>query len=199
MAYDSMPANIKYTMAYVYADVDLTVLPFHRCVEPISTMSSDDFLIKFRENLAKFFDVYHVPFEALDPNSPINDTALGGGLIKAYFQGNCYFLQNKEVKKLLRPIVPDVMYSLDVLMNSVISPILNGDSVSNYVKYVPGSSDEIELSHLVDDGHFSILFTMVEVMTTKDIMHTADAGFIWPPKVTCFFPKPYQGLVNRII
>lgn len=197
--YDEMPAHIKYTMAYVYADTDLTVLPFHRCVKPIPNFSNYDFLAKFRANLSKYFDVYHVPVEALDSNSPINDTALGGGLIKAYFQSNCYFLQNKEFKKFMHPSVSDVMNSLDVLMNLVIAPLLNNEPISNYMKYVPGSSDEIELSYLVDDGQFSILFTMVEVTSTRDIMHTADAGFIWPPKVTCFFPKPHQGLVNRII
>jgi uncharacterized protein (DUF1015 family) len=203
LVYDNMPSNIKYTAAFVYADTSLSILPFHRCLRRLpDTVAgpSEEFLLKFRANLSKYFDVYHIPKEALDPKSPINDTALGGGLIKAYFQGNCYFLQCKEIKKYLHPSISDIMHSLDVLKFGVISPLLmSNGSIADYISYVPGSSSEVELSKLVDDGKFFILFTMVEVTTTRDIMHTADAGFIWPPKVTCFYPKPYQNLINRII
>ncbi len=92
--------------------------------------------------------------------------------------------------------------ALDVslLQALILEPLLRiGDvRTDKRIDFVGGIRGAAELVRLVDSGRYAAAFAMCPV-TVEDLIRTADAGGIMPPKSTWFEPKLRDGLLSHLI
>jgi uncharacterized protein (DUF1015 family) len=163
-------------LAVAFPDDQMQVLPYNRVVRDLNELSAPAFLDAVRARA----DVREG-----GPASP-----LARGQVAMRLAGAWYTVT----------FAPDEPLDVDLLEREVLKPILGITDVRTDARigFVGGIRGTAELERLVDARDYAVAFSMYPV-STADLMRTADAGGIMPPKSTWFEPKLRDGLLSHLI
>lgn len=163
----------------------LTILPYHRVVKDLNSMSADHFIARLRE-AGKVT-------ESAEP-SPTRPHSLsiylkGKGWLGLEFPDAC-ILKNDPIRSL----------DYEMLADRVLTPILGiGDiRTDTRIDFVGGIRGPGELVKRVESGEAAVAFSMFPT-SIEQLIAIADAGAIMPPKSTWFEPKLRSGLVMHTL
>jgi uncharacterized protein (DUF1015 family) len=169
-------------LAVAFPDNQVQILPYHRIVKDLASLTPDSLLARLRHELVV----------AEGPATPTRH-----GDVSMYVAGKWYCLH------LARPAENATAADrLDVsrLHDQVLAPVLAiGDvRTDRRIDFVGGARGTEELERLVRSGKAAAAFSMYPV-SVGDLMTIADAGGIMPPKSTWFEPKLRDGLLSHVI
>ena len=92
--------------------------------------------------------------------------------------------------------------SLDasILQENLLKPVLGVDDprTASHINFVGGIRGTKELEKLVDQGKYTVAFSLYPV-SVEQLMAVADSGNVMPPKSTWFEPKLRSGLVVHVL
>lgn len=172
--------EFNYFMAAVFAQDELTILPYHRIVKDLNGHEGKAFVGSLKFN----FELMAMPGF---PCVPVEKHCMG-----MYLEGDWYHLRAYEdvyAKK-------DAVGQLDVsiLQNKVLSPILGIEDPrsSSRIRFVGGNRKLRDLQKMVDEEG-GVAFAMYPT-SMEELLAIADASMLMPPKSTWFEPKLRSGL-----
>lgn len=173
-------ANLDYFMSFLIAEKDLKIYEFNRLVHDLNGYTAT----KFLSLLSKDFEIENRHLELWKPSKKFE--------FGMYLQGEFYSLTLKETT------FSDVHEALDaqILYNKVLQPLLGIHDLRNddRITYLPGTKSITGIKEMVDDGLFTVGFTLFPA-SINEIKALADNNQIMPPKSTYIEPKLRSGLV----
>lgn len=169
-------AEFNYFLAVLFPKSQLAILDYNRVV---NVEIQDDFL----EKLAEKFEIEKVT-SSYKPDQP--------KIIGMYLKGKWYKLTIKPAFISEHPVK-----GLDVslLQEHVLSPLFDIKDIrtDKRIDFIGGIKGLEALSDVVDDGQFSVAFSMYPTKI-DELIRVADSGEVLPPKSTWFEPKLLSGL-----
>nr|WP_322625538.1 DUF1015 domain-containing protein [uncultured Flavobacterium sp.] len=173
-------ANLDYFMSFLIAEKDLKIYEFNRLVHDLNGHSAKEFL----SLLSKDFVVENRHLELWKPSKKFE--------FGMYLQGEFYSLTLKDTT------FSDAHEALDaqILYIKVLQPLLGIEDLRNdsRIEYLPGTKPITSIKELVDDGLYTVGFTLFPA-SIDEIKALADNNQIMPPKSTYIEPKLRSGLV----
>ncbi|MFP5437818.1 MAG: DUF1015 domain-containing protein [Bacteroidia bacterium] len=173
-------ARLDYFMSFLIAEKDLKIYEFNRLVHDLNGHSATAFL----SHLRKDFVVENRHLELWKPTKKFE--------FGMYLQGEFYSLSLKETT------FNDTHEALDaqILYTKVLQPLLGIEDLRNdsRIEYLPGTKPITVIKELVDDGLYTVGFTLFPA-SIEEIKALADNNQIMPPKSTYIEPKLRSGLV----
>ncbi len=172
----------NYFMAVCFQASQLTVLDYNRVLKDLGGLSSEEFILKLKEN----FDVKNMGSDIYKP-ARLHEFSL-------YLDGEWWSLNAKEgTYDDSDPIgVLDVDISSRLILQDILA--LGDLRSSQRIDFVGGLRGLAELKRRVDSGEMRAALALYPV-SMQQIMDIADSGKIMPPKATWFEPKLRSGLV----
>ncbi|MDD9942757.1 MAG: DUF1015 family protein [Myxococcales bacterium] len=182
-------------LCVLFASTQLNVLPYHRVVRDLGSMTATQFL----ERLCEVACVEPHGEPSSEPNGEPSGQAGGAGAdspgsFAMYLEGRWYRVAlPKDSVDAQHPI-----NSLDyvLLYDRILAPLLGiGDiRTDRRIDFVGGIHGAAGLAARVDSGAWKVAFAM-RSLSVEQLMRVADAGEIMPPKSTWFEPKLRSGLL----
>jgi uncharacterized protein (DUF1015 family) len=176
--------DYNYFLTVLFPADQVQILAYNRVVKDLNGMSVNEFV----EALAAKFEI----------NPAVEATPTRKGEI-------CMYLNGRWRSLTLPPAVTatvDPIKSLDVsrLQDRILDELLGIKDIrtDKRVDFVGGIRGTGTLEEMVNDGRFSVAFSMYPV-TVEELMAIADANQIMPPKSTWFEPKLRDGLLSHLI
>lgn len=171
------PGEEDWFLAVLFPASQLQILPYHRVVTDLAGRTPEQFL----EELRKVMQI--VPETTPEPAGP--------GQCSMYLAGRWYGLR-WQAEPFASPVD---RLDASILQQKVLRPLLGIEDprTDPRIDFVGGIRGVGELVKRVKSGQASMAFAMSAV-TVEQIMETADAGGILPPKSTWFEPKLRSGL-----
>jgi uncharacterized protein (DUF1015 family) len=163
------------SMCCIMHEEDLEILPFHRLIKPITSLSTEDIIAalshKFKVSTSE---------ESLYDIKNRNEFGL-------YVSKQWYHIKLKESSDL-----PDVQ----ILENYVVREIFKiADSrIDSQISFHPHTAGETLLKDLIDADTYSIAIT-TKACTFSEVRLIADQNNTMPPKSTYIEPKLRAGLI----
>ncbi len=172
----------NYFMAVCFQASQLTVLDYNRVLKDLGGLSSEEFILKLKEN----FEVRNMGSDIYKP-ARLHEFSL-------YLDGEWWSLNAKEgTYDDSDPIgVLDVDISSRLILQDILA--LGDLRSSQRIDFVGGLRGLAELKRRVDSGEMRAALALYPV-SMQQIMDIADSGKIMPPKATWFEPKLRSGLV----
>ena len=174
----------NYFLAVLFPKSQMKIMAYNRVVADLNGLSKDEFLRRISEN-----------FEISDEADPKPDKRLRYSM---YLDGSWYGLEPKEGSF----PADDPVLSLDasILQENLLDPLLGIDDprTSERIKFVGGIRGTEELEKLVDNGGFSVAFSLYPT-SIDQLMKVADSGKVMPPKSTWFEPKLRSGMLVHLL
>ena len=176
-------------MAVLFPHDQVEIHGYSRLVADLAGMTPGVFLGR----ISRGFNLRRVT-----PDGQAEFHAPGGGsgvvrLFRMYLGGEWY-----ELRRPREPSVPGAVPLLDVqvLQDGILGPLLGIRDPRDdpRLQFLGGSRRAADLEKRVDDGEFAVAFSLQPVRI-DEVMATADAGGIMPPKSTWFEPKLKSGLL----
>jgi len=177
-------APFNWFLSALFPASRLTILPYHRLVRDLNTLTPADLL----KRLGSIGAV----------RSGGNPSAIPGGSFCVYVAGVWHGVEIDPAQ--IDRDDPVRSLDCDLVQRLVLEPILGiGDPRSDArIDFVGGIRGPAELVRRVDSGDAAIAIAM-PATTMEQLLRVADAGAIMPPKSTWFEPKLRSGLlVHRI-
>jgi uncharacterized protein (DUF1015 family) len=174
--------EFNYFMAVIFPHSQLKILPYNRIVKDLNGMSSEQFMGKVSEK-----------FTVTKTGSPAPESV----------HDICMYLD--KTWYLLRPRLDpgrDPIGSLDVniLQENILIPVLGiqNPRTDKRIDFVGGKKSMVEIQKRVDDGAFTVAFSLFPT-TIEQLMRVSDTDGIMPPKSTWFEPKLQSGVVIHLL
>ncbi|NER17594.1 DUF1015 domain-containing protein [Spongiivirga citrea] len=171
----------NFFMSYLIPESDLKIYEFNRLVKDLNGLDKESFLMK----LDKWFRIENRGAELYKPSKKHH--------FGMYLDGDFYSLY---LRKSIYEFT-DALSSLDtqILHKIVLEPILGITDLRNdkRIEYGYGKHNVIKMKNLIDEGEFSVGFSLIPV-TIEEMKAIADAGLTMPPKSTYIEPKLRSGL-----
>lgn len=169
----------NYFLSVLFPDDQLMIMPYNRVVKDLNNMTADEFLKKAAEN----FDITSVGDNVYEPERK--------GMFGMYL-GDCWYrLAAKE-----EIISDDPVDGLDVslLQNYLLNLVLGikDPRTDKRIDFIGGIRGLDELERRVHSD-MAVAFSMYPT-SIGELLETADAGLLMPPKSTWFEPKLRSGL-----
>ena len=168
-------------LAVAFPDDQLQILGYHRAVESLQGLSSEDFLAR----VAASFEVALT--DEPSPRGPHHFTM--------FFEGQWYSLMARAGTF----PAEDPVKSLDcsILQDNLLRPILGIDDprTAEGIDFIGGIRGTAELARRCNSD-MKVAFALYPV-TVAQLIAIADAGEVMPPKSTWFEPKLRSGMVIR--
>lgn len=166
----------NFFMAAFFPESDLKIYEFNRIVKDLNFLSKDTFLRK----LSASFTIVE---KGTTPYKPLKK-----GEFSMYVEEQWYSLTLKNEHK-------DKL-DAELLTELILSPLLGIHDLKTdkRIFFVSGTKGIGELKKIIDSGKAMVGFGLYPV-TVQDIIRTADANGIMPPKTTWVEPKLRSGLV----
>jgi len=165
-------------LSVIFPDEQLKILAYNRVVKDLKGLTEAAFLEKVEEA----FQV---------TRSGVKEPTAKGEF-SMYLSGKWYTLTPSA------PLAGAILQQLDVsvLQDRLLQPVLgiNDPRKDERIDFVGGSRGTAELEKLVDEGGFSVAFSMFPT-SIDELTGVAKQGGIMPPKSTWFAPKLRSGLV----
>jgi uncharacterized protein (DUF1015 family) len=166
-----------------FPDDELKIMGYHRVVQDLNGMSTDDFLARVNEA----FEVKQT--DHAEPSGPRRFTMFLGGQWYELVAKDGSFPADDPVKSL----------DCAILQDNLLAPLLGIDDprTSKRIDFVGGirGTGELERRCGLD---MTVAFALYPV-SVEQLMAIADAGEIMPPKSTWFEPKLRSGIVVRTL
>ncbi len=174
----------EHLLVALFSDHALQLLPYHRCVRDLGTLSVRDFLTA----LQKDFSVSEVE-EASDIVPKAH------GEFGMYLGDRWYRLVIKTGR--IHPNDPVLSLDVSLLQDYILGPICNIQDFRTDTRlgYVPGPAGLSGLEQKVHEG-WAIAFAC-HATSMEQLFHVADNGCLMPPKSTYFDPKTRSGIWIR--
>ena len=174
----------NYVIAGVFPAEDLNILAYNRVVTGLNGLSEDEFFAK----LADFFIVTESGRKVPEQR----------GEVCMYHAGKWYTLRFNV--NYIREPDPIERLDVSILQKHVLEPVLGIKDVrtDERIGFVGGRRGTGELERMVDDGEFTLAFSMYPT-TMDDLFAVSDMNEIMPPKSTWFEPKLKDGLLVHMI
>jgi uncharacterized protein (DUF1015 family) len=178
----------------LFSDIELNVLPFHRCVRDLNGLSEPELV----QALQKEFQVEPLPgVESFDPEQ----RGVFGMLVNHHWYR--VTIDPPRVNQASADPASidhdDPVASLDVsiLQDRILGPILGIEDSRNDPRlgYFSGASDDEGLHARCREG-WAVCFAC-HATSIEELMAVADAGGLMPPKSTYFDPKARSGIFVR--
>ncbi|MFY7946947.1 MAG: DUF1015 domain-containing protein [Bacteroidia bacterium] len=167
-------------MAYVLADTDLWIKPFHRLVKGFT-----------EQEVQSMIDGLQDRFEVEFSKDPVIPAAKG--TFGLYSRGGWLRLQFKEEAAYHTPAENlDVSRLEQYIFKSLLS--IEDSKSDNRLGFLRGDVATQELEQLIQDGIFDLAFVLF-ANTMQEIQEVADAGQTMPPKSTWIEPKLLTGML----
>ncbi len=171
----------NFFMSYLIPESAIKIYEFNRMVKDLNGLTKKEFLVQLDES----FRIENKGGILYKPSRKHH--------FSMYLDGEFYSLYlRKKVYKFT-----DVLSELDtqILFKTVLEPILGIKDLRNdkRIKYGHGKYNVIKLKDEIDNGKFTVGFSLVPI-TIGEIKGIADAGLIMPPKSTYIEPKLRSGL-----
>lgn len=177
------PCN--YFLNVLFADSELSILPYNRVVSDTGGLSLDEVLKQAAAN----FEI--TPSDgAVAPDKP--------HVFGVYGDGQWYRLESKRGS--FDPTHPTKSIDAAVLADNLIAPIfgISDPKTDTRIDFVGGLRGNEELVRLVDSGQYKIAFSLYST-SIEQLLRVADAGEVMPPKSTWFEPKLRSGMVVNVL
>ncbi len=178
------PGTHDHMLAVAFPAEQLKILPYHRTVKDLGSLTAETLLEKLRAH----FDLR----KDSDPNPARGEFAM-------YLKKSWYNLRPRTP---LTATADSIAQSLDVsvLQRELLAPILGiGDPrTDTRIDFVGGIRGTAELERLVNEGRAAVAFS-VHPTSLEDLMRVSDSGEIMPPKSTWFEPKLRDGILSHVI
>ncbi len=171
----------NFFMSYLIPESDLKIYEFNRLVKDLNGLDKDSFLIQ----LDKWFRIENRGAELYKPSKKHHfGMYLDGEFYSLYLRKSIY-----EFTDALSGLDTQILYKI------VLEPILGISDLRNdrRIEYGYGKHNVIKMKNLIDDGEFSVGFSLIPV-TVNEMKAIADAGLTMPPKSTYIEPKLRSGL-----
>ena len=179
---NGQPIEADTFLAVAFPSDQAQILPYHRVVKDLAGHTPASLLEALRARVTV---------------RSSGDTPAGAGDVAMYLAGEWHAVTLAPAPSGAAPAD-----RLDVarLHDQVLAPLLQiGDvRVDKRIDFVGGIRGPRALAQLVDEGHAAVAFAMHPV-GVGDLMASADAGGIMPPKSTWFEPKLRDGLLSHVI
>lgn len=174
----------NYFLSVLFPDDQLKILPYNRVVRDLNGLSQEEFLDQVRRN----FQVEALGEKSFQPEEK--------GTFGMYLSGCWYKLTAKS-----HCLSQDPVKGLDVsiLQDWLLDPVLGiGDPrTDRRIDFVGGIRGLSELERRADSD-MQVAFSMYPT-SIEELLRTADAGLLMPPKSTWFEPKLRSGLfIHRL-
>jgi uncharacterized protein (DUF1015 family) len=176
--------DYNYFLTVLFPADQVQILAYNRVVKDLNGMSTNEFI----EALNAKFEI----------GPAVEPTPTRKGEI-------CMYLNGRWRSLTLPPAVTatvDPIKSLDVsrLQDRILDELLGIKDIrtDKRVDFVGGIRGTATLEEMVNDGRFTVAFSMYPV-TVEQLMAIADANQIMPPKSTWFEPKLRDGLLSHLI
>ena len=182
-------------LSVLFAQEELSILPYHRVVKGLAGMTPETFLAALQER----FQVRHADAPVL----PEEKYVFG-----MYLDGTWYELALKpeaaEALACAAAADPEALVrSLDVsvLQEEVLGPLLKIDDprTDPRIVYVGGIFGTQELERRADRAQTGAAAFSLRPTQMEELLAVADAGLLMPPKSTWFEPKLRSGLYIHLI
>lgn len=176
----NLRAEHENMMAVLFPHVQLKIMGYNRVVRDLNGLSE----VKFLRECRKRFLLR----ESFGEKSPRRTHEIGMYLSRKWY---CLVVRDGTLDE------SDPVSRLDVsiLQDSLLAPVLgvHDPRTSEKIEFVGGIRGVAELERLVDQGEFTVAFTLYPP-TVEQLMEASDAGRIMPPKSTWFEPKLRSGI-----
>jgi uncharacterized protein (DUF1015 family) len=168
----------------IFPDNQLQILPYNRIVRDLNGMSSEEFLVRVREQ-----------FTVTDGATP---SPAARGNWSMFLDGRWYGLKLRDDSS--RPAGAVESLDVSILQDRLLDSILGIKDVrtDKRIDFVGGIRGTNELEKLVNEGKAAVAFSLFAT-TIDDLLKVSDAGEIMPPKSTWFEPKLRDGLLSHEI
>ncbi len=187
--------EFNFFLSVLFPDTELKILPYNRIVKDLNGLTPETFLSRLRES----FYVHELPEET----APRNKGEISMYLSSQGQKKNAWYLL-KAREELVRSRSGNPVSELDVslLQDEVLEPILGIENPrkDSRIEFSGGIRGLSSLSKRVDelsgDGRAegnAVAFAMFPTSITE-LLATADAGLLMPPKSTWFEPKLRSGI-----
>ena len=171
----------NFFMSFLIPESHLKIYEFNRMVKDLNGLSKEEFLIRLDE----WFRIENRGLELYKPSKKHH--------FSMYLDGAFYSLY---LRKSLYDFT-DSLSSLDtqILYKTVLRPILGIEDLrnDNRIAYGFGKHNVLEMKEQIDNGTFSVGFSLVPV-NVEEMKQIADEGLQMPPKSTFIEPKLRSGL-----
>jgi uncharacterized protein (DUF1015 family) len=171
-------------LSVIIPDNQVRILPYNRVIKDLHGLPPDNFLNSLRQ--------------IMTVQVTGSDFTPGPKRIGMYLDHTWYELVLPEA--VYAELTPLQRLDVELLQKLILSPLLNiqDPRTDERIKFIGGSNSIRQICSLVDQGDFSVAFSLYPT-TIHDIMQVADSGGIMPPKSTWFEPKLLSGLYTHII
>ncbi len=178
-AYQAYTRHPEYRdcLAGIFPEDELSILGYHRMVKTLNGETQKSFIDKLKPNFTiSLLDELNYPERKGD--------------IMLYLKGQAY---------LLRSLDADTQMDVDKLSDLILSPILSIVDIrkDKNITFVGGKDARDTIKTQVDSGNWAAGFLMYPT-SMQELLYTADANQIMPPKSTWFEPKLADGLVSYL-
>jgi uncharacterized protein (DUF1015 family) len=184
-------SSSKYLTALLYADTQLNVLSFNRCIKSFGCgVSCEQFILEAE----KAFDVVAISLdEAKEIEYAQQQGLSAGNCILMYLNKQWYSLTLRRTVDMIEGNCDDKLINhledidAQILVDKLFNPVLKlhyPESEKNMI-YIDGRKGKAEVQRLVDAGEAAAGFVVRRVCTRR-IMSLADANHLLPPKVRYF-------------
>jgi len=169
-------------LTVIFPHDQLMIYSYNRVVKDLNGLNHDDFLKIISENFS---------VKKTDKTEPE-----GKGRFSMYLGRNWYSLVPGF------KISNDPVNGLDVkiLQDSILDPVLGikDPRSDKRIDFIGGIKGTVELKRIVDNGIYSVAFSLYPT-SINELIRISDSGGIMPPKSTWFEPKLRSGLVVHLL
>lgn len=190
----NMRSSSQYITALLFADTQLNVLSYNRCLRSLENHS----VASFMEAVKLQFLV--LPCTLDEANQQRGACQHDQDDLYLFAESNWYRLRLLEEQKARckRSAVLGNIHA-QILVEHILQPVLGlcYPKSEESIIYVDGREGRKAVEACVLSGQAVVGFALKRV-STKEVMQIADAGELLPPKATFFDPKPLPGLLLRL-
>ena len=177
----------NYFLSVLFPHDQMYIMDYNRVVKDLNGLNAEEFLEKLRK---KFLVREFARSEGYKPKLR-HDFGM-------YLHGMWYRLS--AIPGTWKDNHPTQRLDVSILYENLLKPILNiGDPRKDKrIDFVGGMRGIEGLEARVDTGEMAVAFSLYPT-SIEDLLATADAGEIMPPKSTWFEPKLRSGLITHLL
>jgi len=174
----------NYFLAVIFPETQMKIMAYNRVVQDLKGRTPEEFLAQVEKSFSVESTGRAEPSESRE--------------YSMYLGGQWYtirplpgtFPEDHPVKGL----------DASILQENLLGPVLGVDDprTASHINFVGGIRGTKELVRLVDQGRYTVAFSLYPV-SVEQLMAVADSGNVMPPKSTWFEPKLRSGLVVHVL
>ena len=174
----------NYFLAVIFPETQMKIMSYNRVVQDLKGRTPEAFM----EEISGSF--------SLEKNG--RKEPLSSQEYSMYLDGGWYTL--RPLPGTFPADHPVKSLDASILQENLLKPVLGVDDprTASHINFVGGIRGTKELEKLVDQGKYTVAFSLYPV-SVEQLMAVADSGNVMPPKSTWFEPKLRSGLVVHVL